>query len=53
MKKYVYEVCGYIYNPEIGDVDNGIKAGTKFEDLPKDWACPPCGMGKDVFAEEN
>ncbi|MCS5422991.1 MULTISPECIES: rubredoxin [Psychrilyobacter] len=53
MKKYVCEVCGYVYDPEVGDVDNGIEAGTKFEDLPEDWVCPPCCMGKDVFAEEN
>ncbi|UUV19472.1 rubredoxin [Fusobacteria bacterium ZRK30] len=53
MKKYVCEVCGYVYDPEVGDVDNGIEAGTKFEDIPEDWVCPPCSMGKDVFAEEN
>ena len=53
MKNYVCEVCGYVYDPKVGDVDNGIEAGTKFEDIPEDWVCPPCSMGKDVFAEEN
>ena len=38
MRKYECEVCGYIYDPEIGDPDNGIAAGTPFEDLPEDWA---------------
>ncbi|WP_084140861.1 rubredoxin [Psychrilyobacter atlanticus] len=53
MKNYVCEVCGYVYDPKVGDVDNGIEAGTKFEDIPEDWVCPPCSMGKDVFVEEN
>ncbi|WP_074042388.1 rubredoxin [Desnuesiella massiliensis] len=49
MKKYVCVECGYIYDPEIGDVQNGIEAGTSFEDLPEDWLCPICGETKDVF----
>ena len=40
MRKYECEVCGYVYDPEIGDPDNGIAAGTPFEDLPEDWVCP-------------
>ena len=40
MKKYVCDTCGYVYDPEIGDPDNGIKPGTAFEDLPEDWVCP-------------
>ncbi len=51
MKKYRCEVCGYIYDPETGDPDNDIKAGTAFEDLPEDWTCPICGAGKDAFEE--
>ena len=47
--KYVCGVCGYVYDPEIGDPDNGIPAGTKFEDLPEDWHCPRCKQGKDKF----
>jgi len=43
--------CGYIYDPENGDPDNGISAGTTFEDLPDDWSCPICGVGKDMFEE--
>ena len=52
MKKYVCEVCGYVYDPEVGDPDNGIEPGTSFEDLPEDWVCPLCSVGKDQFAEE-
>jgi rubredoxin len=49
MQKWVCTLCGYIYDPEIGDPDNGIKSGTKFEDLPADWVCPDCGASKDDF----
>jgi rubredoxin len=49
MDKYECTVCGYIYNPEDGDPDNGIAPGTRFEDLPDDWACPVCGATKDQF----
>ncbi len=52
MKKYVCEPCGYEYDPAAGDPDNGIAPGTAFEDLPEDWVCPICGMGKDAFVEE-
>ena len=51
MKKYVCKVCGYEYDPEVGDPDNGIAAGTAFEDLPEDWTCPLCSVGKDEFEE--
>lgn len=51
MQKYVCTVCHYIYDPEIGDPDNGIVAGTSFEDLPDDWVCPLCAVGKDMFEE--
>jgi rubredoxin-NAD+ reductase len=49
MAKYVCEVCGWEYDEAVGDPDNGIAAGTKFEDLPEDFACPLCGVGKDQF----
>ncbi len=49
MKKWVCTLCGYVYDPEIGDPDNGIKSGTKFEDLPAGWVCPDCGASKDDF----
>ena len=52
MDKYVCKVCGYVYNPEKGDPDNGIKPGTKFEDIPNDWVCPVCGAGKKEFEKE-
>jgi rubredoxin len=49
MEKWECQVCGYIYDPQEGDPDNGIKAGTSFEDLPEDWVCPECGASKDEF----
>ena len=51
MKKYVCKVCQYVYDPQKGDPDSGIAAGTSFEDLPDDWVCPVCGVGKDEFEE--
>ena len=53
MQKYVCEPCGYVYDPELGDPDNGVEPGTAFEDLPEDWVCPICGVGKDEFAPEE
>lgn len=49
MKKYRCIVCQYIYDPQKGDPDSGIDPGTAFEDLPDDWICPVCGVGKDQF----
>lgn len=48
-KKYQCSICGYIYDPAIGDPDSGIKPGTAFEDIPNDWVCPICGVSKDQF----
>ncbi len=42
-------ICNYIYNPEVGDPENGIEPGTFFEELPEDWVCPECGAEKDQF----
>ena len=50
MKQYVCEVCGYVYDPAVGDPSEGIPAGTAFADLPDDWVCPECGVGKTDFA---
>ena len=50
--KYVCELCGWVYDEELGDPDNGIAPGTKWEDLPEDFVCPLCGVGKDDFSEE-
>jgi rubredoxin len=49
MTKYVCTVCDYVYDPEVGDPDNGIAPGTAFEDLPDDWVCPECGVEKEEF----
>ena len=51
MKKYVCGVCGWVYDEALGDPDNGIARGTKFESLPEDFVCPLCGVGKDQFEE--
>ena len=50
MAKYVCNVCGYEYDEELGDAQNDIAPNTKFEDLPSDWLCPLCGVGKDEFS---
>lgn len=52
MDRYVCQVCGYVYDPEAGDPDNGVPKGTKFKDLPDDWTCPVCGASKDQFEKE-
>lgn len=53
MKKYVCDLCGYVYDEAAGDPDNGIAPGTKWEDLPADFECPLCGAGKSDFSEET
>lgn len=53
MKKYVCSVCGYVYDPAKGDPDSGIAPGTAFEDIPDDWSCPLCGVGKDDFEPQE
>ena len=50
MKKYVCDVCGWVYDPEIGAPDSGIAPGTPFEDIPDDWECPDCGVTKEDFS---
>ena len=49
MDKYICTVCDWVYDPEIGDPEHGIAPGTKFEDIPDDWVCPHCGVGKEDF----
>lgn len=53
MKKYVCDICGYVYDPTAGDPDNGVAPGTPFDKLPDDWLCPLCGVGKDQFSPED
>ena len=50
MSQWECLVCGYIYDPEEGDPDNGIEPGTPFEELPNDWVCPECGAPKEEFS---
>jgi len=49
MQKYVCTLCDWVYDPAIGDPDNGVAPGTAFDDLPDDWVCPDCGAGVDMF----
>lgn len=51
MDKYQCNVCGYIYDPEKGDPTQNIPPGTPFEQLPEDWTCPECGVGKEEFSK--
>ena len=53
MEKYICTVCDYVYDPELGDPENGIEPGTSFEDLPEDWVCPLCGAPKSVFEGQS
>jgi len=53
MEKYRCLMCSYIYDPDIGDPENGVDAGTSFDNLPNDWVCPECGAGKDEFEPVN
>ncbi|MDD4294711.1 MAG: rubredoxin [Candidatus Omnitrophica bacterium] len=52
MKKYKCTACGYIYDPAVGDPENGVEPGTDFADVPNDWVCPLCGVDKTQFEEE-
>ncbi|HET57633.1 MAG TPA: rubredoxin [Deltaproteobacteria bacterium] len=52
MERYVCDICGYVYDPEEGDSENGVPAGTPFAKLPDDWTCPVCGADKSQFSPE-
>ncbi|MEG0069703.1 rubredoxin [Cetobacterium sp.] len=52
MEKWKCVVCDWVYDPAIGDPDNGVSAGTKWDDVPDSWVCPICGAGKDEFEKE-
>ena len=52
MENYVCSVCGYVYGPALGDPENDIDPDTTWEDVPEDWVCPECGVGKDMFEPE-
>ncbi|MBR3864186.1 MAG: rubredoxin [Clostridia bacterium] len=51
MEKYVCP-CGYVYDPALGDEETGVAPGTSWENVPEDWVCPVCGLGKDAFEQE-
>ena len=53
MDKWICTVCGYTYDPATGDPANGVAPGTTFEDVPEDWVCPDCGVGKDMFEKAS
>lgn len=50
---WVCDICGYEYNPAVGDPDSGIAPGTAFEDIPDDWVCPLCGVDKSNFSKKQ
>jgi len=52
MDKYECDLCGYVYDPAVGDPDSGVAPGTPFENLPADWVCPLCGAGKEDFSKK-
>nr|WP_207735838.1 rubredoxin [Intestinimonas butyriciproducens] len=51
VERYICDACGYIYDPEVGDSEGGVPAGTPFSALPEDWVCPLCGLGKEQFSK--
>lgn len=53
LQRYVCIPCGWIYDPVEGDPDSGIAPGTPFKDIPDDWTCPACGVGKEYFKPED
>ena len=53
MEKYICDICGWIYDPMTGLIEEGIEPGTSFDDLPDDFICPECGAGKDEFSPEE
>ena len=50
--KYVCTVCGFIYDEAAGDPDNGVAPGTAWADVPEDYVCPLCGVGKNMFEQQ-
>jgi rubredoxin len=53
MQKWVCTVCGYVYDPDKGDPENGVPVGTLFENVPKDWVCPVCGASREDFEKTS
>jgi rubredoxin len=52
MDLYVCDICGYVYDPTVGDPSSGVDAGTAFDDLPEGWLCPDCGIGVEDFTKQ-
>jgi len=52
VEKWECMICGYVYDPAVGDPEHGVASGTPFEKLPDDWVCPVCGASKDQFAKK-
>ena len=52
MQRFICDVCGYVYDPKLGDTEHGVKPGTPFDQVPAGWVCPECGVGKDQFSPE-
>lgn len=50
--KYVCQVCGYVYDEAVGDTNSGVVAGTEWAEVPSEWTCPLCGVGKEQFSKQ-
>ena len=50
-RKFICVICDHVYDEELGDIDSGIKPGTRWEAVPADWTCPDCGATKEAFEE--
>lgn len=52
-RRWLCTICSHVYDPALGDPDSGIPPGTSFDELPDDWLCPECGVGKDQYVPEE
>lgn len=50
--KFVCDVCGWIYDEALGCAEQGLAPGTRWQDVPEDFECPLCGVGKELFSQE-
>ena len=50
--KYVCSLCGFEYDEEKGYPEGGIAPGTPWDELPEDFECPLCGVGREMIEQE-
>lgn len=53
MDKYQCRICGYVYDPSLGDPDSRHPPGTEYRRLPRDWVCPQCGASRGEFETKS